>query len=189
MNTTSESHLETVPRATDEAIFAIERPHPKLLRLYLLRSLLSGPAIFLTLPILLFRYQTLRYHFDDEGISMKWGILFRREITLTYARIQDIHVHAGFVQRFFGLADLMIQTASGSAGAEMTLEGLLEYGAVRDFLYRRMRGVRAPSTVAESAATATALARSDETVALLRSIRDDLAAVRIAVSRRSGGDQ
>ncbi len=190
MNTPTDPHLDTAPQATDEAIFAIERPHPKLLRLYLLRSLLSGPAIVLTLPILLFRYQTLRYHFDDEGIAMKWGLLFRREVTLTYARIQDIHLHAGFVQRFFGLADLMIQTASGSAGAEMTLEGLLEYDAVRDFLYRRMRGVRDPAAARANAAdVASGLARSDETVALLRSIRDDLAAVRAAVGQRDGGAQ
>ncbi len=183
----------------DTAIFAIERPHPKLMKLYLLRSILSGPMIFLTLPLLMFRYQTLRYRFDEEGVAMQWGVLFRREINLTYARIQDIHLNAGFVQRFFGLADLMIQTASGSAGAEMTLEGLLEYEAVRDFLYRRMRGVHgAPSVQSAQASHAAAqaaahaatqsAAQRDETVRLLRAIHADLAAVRSTVERRGGGD-
>jgi len=127
---------------TDEAIFAIERPHSKLFTLYVLRSILSGPLILLTFPFLFFRYHTLRYRLDAEGVSMRWGILFRREVNLTYARIQDIHVTSGPIQRWLGLADLHVQTASGSAAAEMMIEGLLEFQAVRDFLYQRMRGVK-----------------------------------------------
>ncbi|MBE0617209.1 MAG: PH domain-containing protein, partial [Proteobacteria bacterium] len=52
-----------------EAIFAIERPHPKLFTLYVLRSILSGPLIFVVFPVLFFRYHTLRYRFDAEGVS------------------------------------------------------------------------------------------------------------------------
>ena len=69
-----------------------------------------------------FKYRTLRYRFDDEGISMAWGMLFRREINLTYRRIQDIHVTRNLFQRWMGLAKVPIQTASGSTGATMTIE-------------------------------------------------------------------
>ncbi|MBI5155621.1 PH domain-containing protein [Candidatus Poribacteria bacterium] len=127
------------------SIFAIERPHPKLMRLYLIRSFLLPPISLLGLPILYFRYHTMRYRFDSEGISMRWGILFRREVNLTYARIQDIHLTSGFIQRWLGLADIHIQTASGSAAAEMTIEGLLEYEDVRTFLYSKMRGYKDPA--------------------------------------------
>ncbi|HUF64148.1 MAG TPA: PH domain-containing protein [Verrucomicrobiales bacterium] len=127
---------------TLEELERIERPHPSLLKLYLIRSVLSGPLIFLTLPILFFRYHTLRYRFDDEGMHMRWGILFRREVNLTYARIQDIHLRSGVIQRWLGLADVLIQTASGSAVPEMTIEGIREYDPLRDLLYTRMRGVR-----------------------------------------------
>ena len=65
---------------------------------------------------------------------MRWGILFRREVSLTYRRIQDIHLRSGILQRWLGLADILVQTASGSAGAEMTIEGLQEYEQVREFL-------------------------------------------------------
>ena len=58
---------------------------------------------------------------------MRWGILFRREITLTYARIQDIHLTSNLVERWLRLARIQIQTASASASAEMTLEGLHEF--------------------------------------------------------------
>lgn len=122
------------------AIAAIDRPHPKLWTLYLLRALLSGPALVVLLPVLYFRYHTLRYRFDAQGVHMKWGVLFRREVNLTYRRIQDIHLRSGLFQRWLGLADVLVQTAAGSSTAEMTIEGLLEYEAVRDFLYQRMRG-------------------------------------------------
>lgn len=123
-------------------IAAIERPHPNLMTLYVVRSLLALPVLPIILPYLFFRYHSMRFRFDEQGIRMSWGILFRREVNLTYARIQDIHLHSGLVQRWLRLADIQVQTAAGSALPEMILEGLLEYEDVRDFLYSRMRGHR-----------------------------------------------
>ncbi len=129
---------------TDEQrIFAIERPHPRLMVYYALGCLLAGPFFPVVLLPAWFRYHTMRYRFDADGISMRWGILFRREIVLSYARFQDIHLSSNVVERWLGLARIQIQTASGSAKAEMTIEGLLEFEAVRDFLYTRMRGHQA----------------------------------------------
>lgn len=126
-------------------IFRLERPHRDLLTYYVLTSLVLGPFFFVLLLPLYFRYRTLRYRFDEEGVAMAWGILFRREIHLTYSRIQDIHLVSNFVERWLGLARIQIQTASGSSKAEMTLEGLKEFARVRDFLYGRMRGTREDS--------------------------------------------
>src|SRR5690606_33558570 len=89
---------------------------------------------------LYFKYETLRYRFDDKGISMSWGLLFRREVHLTYRRIQDIQLTRNIVQRWLGLASVAIQTASGASSAEMVIEGVLEAEALRDYLYRQMRG-------------------------------------------------
>ena len=134
-----------LPAMSDPAtlpIFQIERPNPKLMTYYVLTCLLTGPLFpFLILPAY-FRYHTMRYRFDDEGVSMRWGILFRREVVLNFARIQDIHLSSNLIERWLGLARIQIQTASGSSSAEMTLEGLLEFEAVRDFLYSKMRGRR-----------------------------------------------
>ena len=131
-----------MPVAFDEkAILAIERPNRRLMQYYILRSLLTGPAFPITVLVLYFRYHTLRYRFDAEGISMRWGILFRREVILNYNRIQDIHLTSGLIERWLGLARVQIQTASGSASAEMTIEGLTEFEAVRDFIYSKMRGL------------------------------------------------
>lgn len=178
---------------TDQ-IFALQRPHPNLMKLYFIRALLTGPGIIVLLPLLYFRYHTLRYRFDEEGVHMRWGILFRREVNLTYARIQDIHLLSGVLQRWLGLADLRIQTASGSGAAEMTIEGLLEYELVRDFLYTRMRGYRdgaLPDSAAGDAVVERKIAPKEELLAidLLHQIRDELRGARVAlegVSSRSG---
>src|SRR5688572_8043580 len=168
---------------SDAQIFAIERPHPQLLKLYIIRAVLTGPGFIILMPLLFFRYETMRFSFDAEGVHMRWGILFRRQINLTYARIQDIHLTSGFIQRWLGLADVRIQTASGSAGAEMTIEGLLEFEAVRDFLYARMRGLRKGTTPAAAPAQAI---ETPEAAALLREAVEELRAARVALERRSG---
>ena len=174
--------MESLTEA-DAHILAIQRPHPRLLRLYMIRALLTGPGAIVLMPLLFFRYETMRFRFDAEGIHMRWGILFRRQINLTYARIQDIHLTSGLLQRWLGLADVKIQTASGSSSAEMTLEGLLEYEAVRDFLYTRMRGYRDPSRIAPAPGI-DAATNAAEGEALLREAVDELRAIRQAFERQ-----
>ncbi len=169
-----------------QQIRSLERPHPALWTYYLICSLFTGPAIFITLPYLYFRYHTLRYRFDEEGIHMQVGILFRREVNLTYARIQDIHLRSGLIQRWLGLANVQIQTASGSAGAELVIEGFKEFETIRDFLYTRMRGyqsrhVAAPAT---AAALSTSTDQQAEVVSLLLSIRDELKQTRELLESR-----
>jgi putative membrane protein len=164
----------------DQRIFAITRPAPALMRYYVIISLIAGPFFFIPLTYLYFRYHTMRYAFDEEGISMRWGILFRREITLTYARIQDIHLVSNIVERWLKLARIQIQTASASASAEMTLEGLHEYETLRDLLYTKMRGVRSG---AASASAAVAPAGTD-LAAALREVAAELRAVRDTLEKR-----
>ena len=167
-----------------DRVYEIKRPVKKLLMLYLLRCALSGPAFpFVFLPCY-FKFETLRYRFDDEGVAMSWGLLWRREIFLTYARIQDIHLSRGLFERWLGLGTIHIQTASGSASAEMAVVGLSEYEAVRDFLYLKMRGARFGETQAGPAADDTytsgveAAVDADVAVGLLMEIRDEIRSLR-----------
>ena len=122
---------------------------------------------------------------------MRWGILFRREINLTYARIQDIHLRSNFVERWLNLARIEVQTASGSSGAEMTLEGLLEFEAIRDYLYTRMRGSHArQSTTAQTVAPSSGVDTEtmNELAGTLRQVTAELRAVREALDGRERGD-
>src|ERR1700712_1100871 len=96
-------------------ILAIERPRQSLMTYYLLQAVAATVGFLVVFPVLYFRFHTMRYRFDTEGIHMKWGIIFRREVLLNYSRIQDIHLRSNLIERWLGLARIEIQTASGSA--------------------------------------------------------------------------
>ena len=157
--------------------FSIRRPDAALMRYYILLALLTVPGFPFVLWALAIRYATLRYNFDEKGVSMSWGWLFQKQIYLTYRRIQDIHVTRNLLQRWLGLASVELQTAAGSSSAEMTIEGILNPEPLRDYLYARMRGVS--ETVAHDKKSESALMpATDEALALLREIRDHLRALR-----------
>ena len=104
---------------------------------------------------------------------MSWGILWRREIYLTYTRIQDIHLSRGLFERWLGLATIQVQTASGSSGSDMSIVGLTEFELVRDFLYSRMRGAEADHADA---------AAHDPQLALLRELLGEVRRLRLALA-------
>lgn len=155
-------------------VLQIERPHQCLMTYYGLACLVFPPAFpFLILPMW-FRYHTMRYRFSAEGVSMSWGILFRREIIINYARIQDIHLRSNFVERWLGLARILVQTASGNSGAEMSIEGIREFEDVRDFLYSKMRGVKDHGSTPALAHDAT----QEELITVLREITTEVRGLR-----------
>jgi putative membrane protein len=187
---------EPAPTTTgaDARIFAIRRPHPNLLKNYALKSLLAlffAPIVFLPM---FFKYHTLRYRFDEEGVSASWGILFKREIYLTYKRIQDIHVRRNIVERWLGIGTVDVQTASGSSSAELSVEGMEDYEGVRDFLYRRMRGWSGDTAAAAGAGQAGPMTvgavgavggvADERVVALLDEIRGELDGLRKDLAAR-----
>ncbi|AKJ00807.1 putative membrane protein [Archangium gephyra] len=175
------------------ALPATLRPHRNFLTYSALESLLLGPAFWVKLLYSYFRYRTLVYEVDEEGITMRWGIFFRREVSLTYARIQDIHLTSNVVERWLGLARIQVQTASGSAKAEMIIEGLQFFEPLRDFLYDRMRGSRprlgtAPPHELSRGASPEA-ATLEELTATLREVASEVRALREALRPSSGGSR
>ena len=166
-----------MPRTDDQGIECeasfraedVRRPASALLLYYLLCSLLAGPFFPIAFVPLFCKYCTLRYRFDDSGIAMQWGVFFRREIYLTYRRIQDIHLTRNIIQRWMGLATLAVQTASGSATPEMSIEGILQAKKLRDHLYGKMRGSHGHSQTEPDNTSSDDLA-----LELLTDIRDNL---------------
>ena len=185
------SEVSHAPATRSSSTLGGERRPPRsLLTYYILQSVIAGPGLIVLLPLRYFRFRTLRYVFDNEGVTMRWGILFRREISLTYARIQDIHLNSNVVERWLGLGRVQIQTASGQSGAEMTVEGLPDYEAVRDELYRRMRGARGAQShgtlpdhtqsdaLLPAAGEMEVVAALNAAVAELRALREELGKAR-----------
>jgi uncharacterized protein len=166
----------------------ITRPHERLMTYYVVIALLSFLAFPVTLVALCIKYRTLRYRFDDEGVWRRQGLLWRQEVNVAYRRVQDIHLTNGLIQRWLGLATVSIQTAAGAATPEVTIEGVLEAEALRDFLYTKMRGVRdgvhpaiAPAVTRVDGAAPEST--SDEALALLVDIRDSLRRLETRPSR------
>lgn len=169
----STEHMMNQPEDIPNAAFRAEettRPAPALMRYYVLCSLLAGPLFPIALIPSFCKYATLRYRFDESGITMQWGVLFRKEIYLTHRRIQDIHLTRNIVQRWFGLATVAVQTASGSATPEMSIEGVFQADQLRDYLYGKMRGARGDDSTEPSDAAAP----GDEALQLLTEIRDSM---------------
>lgn len=154
---------------------AITEPHERLLTHYFILALLTLPAFPVTMVVLYIKYRTMRFRFDEEGIWKRQGLLWRHETNVAYRRIQDIHLTSGIIQRWLGLATVSIQTAGGSSTAEVTIEGVLEAEALRDYLYTRMRGVREGAHAAPHVPKGTGAGEThDEALALLTEIRDSL---------------
>jgi putative membrane protein len=178
----------------DDRILSLQRPDKNLMVLYALTACLALFAAPIVIIPLYFKYHTLRYRLDREGVSASWGILFRREVHLTYKRIQDIHLKRNFIERWLGIATIQVQTAAGSSSSELSFEGIREFEALREFLYRRMRGhevahaggVSTLGAPAGSAASGSALgaAADADVVVLLRSIQTEIEATRRALEAR-----
>ncbi|MBY0114092.1 MAG: PH domain-containing protein [Phycisphaerales bacterium] len=171
----------------------ITRPDDSLLRYYLVVSLFAFVAFPVVFLVHYIRFRTLRYRFDDEGVWMGWGWLWRQEISLTYRRIQDIHVTKNVLQRWFGLASVQLQTAAGGVSPQMVIEGVLDAEKLRDFLYTKMRGAR--GEVVSSRGESPTQSRTDTGDQVLRVLEDIRAGVerqnaRIAAleARARGGD-
>ncbi len=189
MTEPTDAHLGPVDAAR---VQAITTPDPQLWTLYLIYCVLSTVALpFAILPYY-FKYKTLRYRFDDDGVSVSYGLIWRRETYLTYARIQDIHVTRNIFERWLGIGTVKIQTASGSAAATESIVGLTAFQEVRNYLYAHMRGhYRTPQPGAAIAGVTPARALSagadTEAVEALTGIRDELRAVRVLLASQQQG--
>ncbi len=174
----------STPPSSEAGVLAITRPHPSLWTYYWVSLLVFPPLLPVLIMPVWFRYHTMRYKFTDEGISMSWGILFRREIIVNYARIQDIHLRSNVLERWLGLARVLVQTASGNSSAELTLEGLKEFEMVRDYLYSRMRGVKDHSRPPGLVASASSATDGADLAAALREVAHELRETRRALAAR-----
>lgn len=95
------------------------------------------------------RFDTTWYVFSDRSMRLRRGIWLIRESTITFENIQNVKVTQGPVQRFFGIADVVVETAGGGgaqaepgAGLGMhagLIEGVAEAAQIRDSIMSRVR--------------------------------------------------
>ncbi len=94
-------------------------------------------------------YHYYRYELTELGFRKESGVIWKKYVTIPYARIQNVDINRGILARILGLSDLHIQTAGiaggfgsygmAGMGSEGRLPGLSKEEAekMRDELVRR----------------------------------------------------
>lgn len=138
------------------------------------------------------RYDTTWYVLTDRSLRIRRGILSIHETTISFENVQNVEVRQGPLQRYFGIADVLVTTAGGgvashgkhgqtsSLGAHVgLLQGLDDADAVRNQILACVERTRAaglgdehPRELAAAAVTVAPHALSARHVAVLRDIRD-----------------
>lgn len=68
---------------------------------------------FFSLAVLRLDYEKRWYVVTDRSLRVREGVMNVREMTVTFANIQNVSVMQGPIQRMLGLADLQVETAGG----------------------------------------------------------------------------
>ena len=154
-------------------------------------ALMFLPDIFAYVGIHL-RYDTTWYVLTDRSLRIRRGIMTIHETTISFENVQNVEVRQGPLQRYFGIADVLVTTAGGgvvshgkgaqtsSLGAHVgLLQGLDDAETVRNQILDQRRADaiggarrRASAHVRPSAASGSAL--SERHLGVLREIRDSV---------------
>ncbi len=78
------------------------------------------------------RYDTTWYVLSDRSMRLRRGIWFIHETTITYDNIQNVSIRQGPLQRHFGFANVLVETAGGGSkgGSGEEAGGLSHAGLV-----------------------------------------------------------
>ncbi len=157
--------------------------------------LLAVPALILAiLPDVIaylaihLRYDTTWYVLSDRSLRIRRGIWTIHETTITFENVQNVSVRQGPLQRWFGIADVLVETAGGGGAAAAAgqgglatmgahcglVEGVADAQAIRDRLVAKMGQSRSAGLGDEAHAAPRSASWSPAEVALLREIRDAL---------------
>lgn len=75
-------------------------------------------SIPLSLMIQRMDYEMRWYKVTDKSLRIREGVVNVREMTMTFANIQNISITQGPIQRLLGIADLKVQSAGGGGGSK-----------------------------------------------------------------------
>ncbi|HEY0115932.1 MAG TPA: PH domain-containing protein [Allosphingosinicella sp.] len=104
--------------------------------------ILAGEVLILALIWLMprRRYRAWGYSQSEDELVVKHGLLVRKLTVVPFGRVQHIDIAQAPLERMFGLATLVLNTA-GTRGAAVRLPGLLHHDAetMRDQIRAKIR--------------------------------------------------
>ncbi|MBM3837155.1 MAG: PH domain-containing protein [Verrucomicrobia bacterium] len=164
-------------------------------------------GLFAQMP---FSYFLVRLDFEmrwylvtDRSLRIRHGVVSVRELTMTFANIQQMTIRQGPLQRLLGIADLQVQTAGGGSPGGGESGGTRGHGAaesmhvgyfhgvdnaqtIRDLIFERLRqhrdaGLGDPDDVARE--NPAPLQADSDVVEAARSMLAEARALRKALAR------
>ncbi|EQC0677626.1 PH domain-containing protein [Listeria innocua] len=78
-------------------------------------------VILLVLTPAVLKYITYKYTLEDQGIRIKYGLIFRKNTYIPYERIQTVQKKQWFFFIPFNVCQILIETAGGKGKAEADL--------------------------------------------------------------------
>ena len=132
-------------------------------------------------------YELRHYLVGDKSLRVSHGAVVHREVTLSYANVQNLEVTAGPFETLFGIKSLTISTAGGSARPgeanlhQATLEGLRNADEVKRLILGMLKGQKdaglgEPAEAAHSGGLDTAALEEVRAAAInLRNVAESLA--------------
>lgn len=138
------------------------------------------------------KFDTTWYVLSDRSIRIRRGVWVVEEITITFENVQNVATFQGPLQRWFGISDVMIETAGGSSGAGGrhgggathvgAIQGVANAVEIREQIMERVRASRSAGLGDERSPVPSAVHHGTPTwtadhLAVLRQIRDGLGAM------------
>lgn len=152
----------------------------------------AGITIWLILAVIGYteirlRYDTTWYVMNQQSVRLRTGILLVVEQTFTFENVQNVKVTQGPIQRHYGIADVVLDTAGGGGATGQNAETVQFFSAhrgllfgldaaeqVRDLILSRMGRQTGAGLGDDGGAGAFGRTWRPEHVRRLREIRDEL---------------
>lgn len=116
------------------------------------------------------KYALYRWRLDADELLLRSGVLNRQNRVIPLARVQNVEVRQGLLQRALGVAELRVETAGTGLQAEAVLSvlGLHQAQALRtELLARRRASAAVPAEAVDGDAAVPAAAAPAEPLARL----------------------
>jgi membrane protein YdbS with pleckstrin-like domain len=151
-------------------------------------ALIPGVILALTILIAVFRLAVLRLNYEkrwyivtDRSLRVREGVVGVREMTVTFANIQNISISQGPVQRLLGIADLRVDTAGGGGAATQQhagpdlhvawFRGIDNAPAVRELIQQRLRQFK-DAGLGDHEDVASEVAHSHDSADMIAALRE-----------------
>lgn len=140
-------------------------------------------------------YEMRWYILTERSLRLREGVWTIRELTLTFANVQNVHVLQGPVERIFGFSNIMLETAGGGSGQKeqrlvdphrAVLRGIENPTEVRELILNLLRRYKTAGLgdkedrIVHGVAPGGRLATTS--VKLLTEIRDAARSLRLSVA-------